>query len=265
VEVEPEGVDDASQVLKSVRSAADSLLALARHRSLGVRELSRELGVSKSTMHRILVSLEPSNLVAFDERSKTYSLGAGVLSLSASYRDSQPFLRKVGEAMTRLQNDLRETIELVTIRDDLRTVIRSEEPSSGLRFSNAEGSQSPLWVGASSRVLLAQWSDERVADYLANVTIDRLTGNTETDPARVRAAVVRARERGWDVSLGESDDAIAGLAVALPGTELGCLALAVHGSISRFTPDAVERFRTALQAAATELLTFRTASIDERR
>ncbi|MFN2220420.1 MAG: IclR family transcriptional regulator, partial [Anaerolineae bacterium] len=70
----------------------------------GVGELSRELGLHKSTVSRLMQTLEQGGLLARNPETKRYRLGTELLGLASqvlSYMDvrevARPFLRRLAE------------------------------------------------------------------------------------------------------------------------------------------------------------------------
>lgn len=69
--------------LKSVGSALDVLECFALDGELGVSDISRRLGVAKSTAHRLLQTLASRGFVEQDAESGQYRLGIHVYELGA--------------------------------------------------------------------------------------------------------------------------------------------------------------------------------------
>ena len=71
--------------LSSVRNAARLLKEFGRgDREIGVTELSRRLGIGKSTAHRLLSTLAEERLLEQDPQTGAYRLGLAMYELGAS-------------------------------------------------------------------------------------------------------------------------------------------------------------------------------------
>ena len=67
--------------VRSVGAALEALEVLARHEELGVSALARELGVAKSTSHRLLTTLRHHGLVEQSPETGRYRLGMRLYEL----------------------------------------------------------------------------------------------------------------------------------------------------------------------------------------
>src|SRR5688572_7928031 len=74
---------DASESVRAVERALDLLFLLGEHqRSLSLQQLAREIGCSKTTVHRLLTTLERREVVEKDPDSRQYRLGRRARDLS---------------------------------------------------------------------------------------------------------------------------------------------------------------------------------------
>ena len=77
-------------VLEPLHSAENVLRVLhvwhdSGQKSLGLTEISRITGINKSTVYKILLSLQKYHMVALDPDTKKYSIDYGVLTLSTAF------------------------------------------------------------------------------------------------------------------------------------------------------------------------------------
>ena len=70
--------------VQSVDRAARMLKLLARGGHLGVTEVAGELGIHKSSAHRMLATLASHGLVEQDSRTEKYRLGFGLVGLASA-------------------------------------------------------------------------------------------------------------------------------------------------------------------------------------
>ena len=87
----PEAAPDAGAPhpyrVPAVDRAVQVLRYLKRHRNVTVTDIAQALGVGASTCYAILKTLQHHNLVGFDERGKTYSLGLGPVELGGAVKN----------------------------------------------------------------------------------------------------------------------------------------------------------------------------------
>ena len=100
--------------LSSVRNAARVLKEFSRGtRELGVTELSRRLGISKSTAHRLLATLTDERLLEQDPYTGTYRLGLAMYELGASAAGNADLHHASVLVIEQLAASTRETIQKI--------------------------------------------------------------------------------------------------------------------------------------------------------
>lgn len=145
-EDDPGGVAAVDRALSILDAMTDDQITLA--------ELSKRTGLYKSTVLRLLKSLERFGYVLRTEDG-TYRLGAKVLHLGSTY---QRFFRAsdvVLPVLTRLAADLHEGATFYIAEDDKRVALHRVDASRAVRDSVHEGDRLPLTVGAAGHVLRA--------------------------------------------------------------------------------------------------------------
>lgn len=219
-------------MIQSIDRAAQVLSSLQGARHLGISELAAALGLSPSTVHGIVKSLESHGLVAREPNGNRYMLGPALLKLSNVYLDTldvraramrwtRELARRTGLAV-RLGAELFD--EVIIIHHNLRPDGSEQMPETGLSI--------PAHASAMGKVLLA-W-DPAGADDLLSRPLRSLTGDTITDPATLTLQLAQAAERGIameedEAVLGESSIAapvadrsgsvVAAVAVVLPSSQ----------------------------------------------
>ena len=116
---------DSRGTLSSVRSAARLLKQFSsRERELGVSELARRLDLSKSTVHRLLVTLTSESLLEQDPVSGKYRLGIAMHDLGSAVSTRLDLHEAVIPPMERLRNVTGETVHTAVL--DGREVVYVE-------------------------------------------------------------------------------------------------------------------------------------------
>ena len=103
--------------------ATMALLAERPDASLSLAELTRRLGVNKSTGHAILTSLTAAGWVLRDPTSKTYRLGPAVVALGRQAGASFPALDFARPALVELSREFAATCAALGVGDDAVTVL----------------------------------------------------------------------------------------------------------------------------------------------
>ncbi|MEU1664048.1 IclR family transcriptional regulator [Streptomyces sparsogenes] len=235
--------------VRSVLRALD-LLALfdETHRSRTVRELIDESGLAKSTVVRLVATLEQRGLL-WSRGDGRLTPGAGLLRWAALAQDAwrlppeaQACLREVSERSGG------ESSRIYVQQGTFRVCVAQHEGTQPLRHVVRVGEEMPLWAGASGHVLLTGADGRQLRRVAA------AAGRGDAFEEELAARVRRAAERGWAVSHGEREDGVS--AIAAPVTDEDgrvVAAVGLGGPTSRFTDARVERFAPLLADAGRAL------------
>lgn len=248
--------EPAAGTTRAVDRALAVLCAFSRETPiLGVTELSEQLGLTKSTVHRLLQVLLRRGMVARDASQRGYTLGYRVLALAQAVQ-GEATLRQICQApMQWLRTVTQETVGLYVIAGDVRLCLEELESPQMLRMTAGVGRCFPLDRGAASKALLADGPASADAWHRATAAL----------PAARRewllGEVEQLKTRGYAISSGETVPGSASIAAPVrDATGSVTAAISVGGPSSRFTDDtiptyagalleAVERIRRDLEAA----------------
>lgn len=225
--------------IQSVDRAIVCLQAFTQEQpELSLREVADRAGLAKPTAFRLLATLEARDLISENSATNMYSLGSGILALAAVRARQSSLLDAALPIMRRIRDTVNETVSLSVRVGDERVHLYQIESLHPIRRTTEIGERSPLYAGASNRVLLAAMSDTEIADYLARTPLIAFTPNTITTVDRLWAEIRIVRERGFAESNGERY--VGGEAVAAPVRDAaGAVIAALYVSVptARYTPD----------------------------
>jgi DNA-binding IclR family transcriptional regulator len=221
--------------VQSVDRAVAILNALsAKQGYLGVTELSNELDLHKSTVHRLLVSLQHGGLVERDPRTRKYRLGLRLVELGYAVLNSRG-LPHVALPYLRYLADTLEEITYLAVRDDDRILNVLQVPGPHLVQSIGWLGSGPLHATSTGKIFLAYMPADEKQSYLSK-GLSRCTETTITDVAQLESELQQVRERGYATSWGEEDQDVNAVAVPLERTGEGVVAaIGVVGPSYRFT------------------------------
>jgi DNA-binding IclR family transcriptional regulator len=187
-----------------VEKALDILQCLAdSDGELGVTELSRQLGIGKSTVHRLLATLQARDLVRPNPRTRAYRLDFGVLVLSTAYLRQSNLTTLALPHLRRLRDATGETASLTVRRGTSRIHLDEVAGIHDLRFSLEVGKSLPLFVGASSKALVAWLPEDELDALIDECGLPQLTAHSITDRGRLKRDLAETRQVGFSVSESE--------------------------------------------------------------
>jgi DNA-binding IclR family transcriptional regulator len=236
-----------SQGVRSIQRALDILSLLSEDRPLiAVRDIVAATGLAKTTVIRIVQTLEQSGLLW--ATSAGYMAGPGLWRWAHLARRSWELPPETQRMMRELAAGERETVNVYVARDIVRVCIAQQESPQPLRHVVHVGDELPLWAGASAKVLLRNASP---------ALLDRVARSSpygEGHVRRMREWIDEAAQRGYAVSHGEREAGLSAVAVPILGRSGSVVAaLTLSGPTVRFTDDRVTEFTEALLAAAVRL------------
>lgn len=238
----------------SAERVADVLLSLARNEgSIGITAISRELGLSKAVVYRILQSLASRDLVAVDPHTREYRLGASATALGARAL-RQLDLRKVArDPLLRLRDETQETTTLSLLAIDRRTYVDQFESAQEIKMTVELGRLYPLYAGASSRSILAFLPEPEIARVI-EAGLDKLTDETILDPSALRSSLSVVKAHGYAVSQGERQSGAGSVSAPIfQGDHRVIGSISVCGPLARFDSQTVARYIPMVMDAAREI------------
>lgn len=225
-----------------------ALVAFERRPEWTLADLADDLGLPKSTLHRLLATLKAFGFVRQEHRDAPYRVGYRVWSMAQRGRDHDALAALAEPVLTGLVGRTQETAFL-TVRDGLHAVcVARVDTPQGVRLLIEVGSASPLHLGASNTVLLA-FADEIERAMVLSQTV------LEPD-ARLAAErrMQRFAEQGYAFSSEELTVGAAAVGVPVYGRDGRVLAALSIGAPSyRFDHDRARTFLPDLRTAARAL------------
>jgi IclR family pca regulon transcriptional regulator len=227
--------------------------------SLGVSELAREVGLSRSTTHRYMSTLTRLGYLQQDAASRRYRLGPRVLDLGFSAINSMELRVISSPYLQRLSDETGFTVNMAILDGtDILYVERCRSSRAGQREIDLNlhvGSRLPAYCTSMGKVLLAYLAPKRRAALLDGLPLGKRGPNTLTNRKALEADLAAIRERG--LALNNEELAYGLRSIAAPvrgpgGDVVAAINLAVHSSMVSMR-DLVARLGASLQRTAAEI------------
>ncbi|QLG50188.1 IclR family transcriptional regulator [Natrinema halophilum] len=216
--------------VSTTRKTFALLEALKETEGVTIADLTQRTDLPKSTVYRHLQTLTEVGYVI--ERDGRYYVGFRFVELGEQARS-----RRMGYTAAK-----RAVFELGQETDELAVFVVEEDNEAvyvhryGSLSNTMIGQRRPLHSMASGKVILAEWDDESVHEYVRDVGLEALSPNTITDSDALFDELESIREQGYAVNDQELMDGLRGVAVPVytpDGDFLG--GLAAFGPTSRLT------------------------------
>ncbi|WP_427918917.1 IclR family transcriptional regulator [Streptomyces sp. cg40] len=239
--------------VQSVDRAVSILQVLATRGPSGVTEIAEELGIHKSTVFRLLATLESRGLVEQDSERGRYRIGYTMVELAAGaskVNDLSLLSRPVCQELAAAVGD---TVN-VAIHDG-HDVITIDQAIGAAAIKSVDwvGRRAPLHATAAGKLFLAHMAPDQVAEIFARGA-EKYTPHTIVDPTTLAAALETVRERGYATTSEEHEIGLAAIAApirALDGKVIAAVTLS--GPTFRIDEDTVPALAEQLLAAAAKI------------
>ena len=251
--------DDASASAGSriavIDKAAMALEALLGHpRGATPTEIAEDLGINRSTVFRLLTSLDHVGLVDRDASNGRYRLGLRLMVFGDAVRETLDLARLADSIMQELRDATRQTVFL-SRRDGwgavcLQRLAGPDVDVLGWKF----GQWLPFHIGAAPRALLAALPDTEVDRYLSQ-SRDRQTRHGFLSDDDIRRIVAETRARSWAINQEDITNGVSSIGVAVTATQTGppLCALSIAGLAVEFGSDRLDALAEKVKHAGERL------------
>lgn len=237
---------------------AMSILELIRdHSSMSIHELSAELGVTRSTIHRLLSTMRARDFLDQDPSTRAYVLGPFFTDLGVEPAASRQLTVVARPHLEALRAEFGETVQLIVLAGKASHFLDGVAADRPLQTTVRIGSRLPAHATSGGKALLAELPDHKVRALLAD-ELSALTAQTVPTLDQLLDQLHEVRRQGYAVNDGESEIGIIAYAAAIKdpaGNAVGAIALSmpsVRASADR-VQDIVPAVRRTAAAIGAEL------------
>lgn len=176
--------------------------------------MSAALGYTRSSAYRYVRELTDANLL-FQPEAGRYSLGARIITWDRQLRVSDPLVRAARSLEKTFPQWEGEQVWLVCRLFKDQVVCIHQTGSLVDRVSYSRGSPRPLFMGATSKVILANMSSRQQSQLFLENPQEVATSNLGATWEQFRRSLQRLRRQGYVLSSGEVDVEVFGLAAPI--------------------------------------------------
>lgn len=172
--------------------------------SMPIRALSADLGMPRSTVHRICQALSAEGILEFDSKTKQYRWGPDLIYIARSVYQTNELRRVAQPILRQIVGRLNETAQLVIYDSKKRQIIFSDEVSCDqpIRYHTPMGVPLPVYVGASGKSVMAFLPEEEIAEIIA-LGLAPVRDGIPISPKRLRKDLKVIRSKGFAITFGE--------------------------------------------------------------
>jgi IclR family pca regulon transcriptional regulator len=202
---------------------------------LGISDLAREVGLSRSTTHRYVATLASLGYLRQDVPTRKYRLGPRVLDLGFSAINSMELREVAAPYLQQLSDETGYTVNMAILDDlDIVYVERCRSTRVGQREIDLNlhvGSRLPAYCTSLGKVLLAHLPADAQANALARIDFTRRGPNTLVSRSALAQELKRVRTSGFAINNEELAYGLRSIAAPIfahDGAAVAAINLAVH-------------------------------------
>ncbi|WP_038931672.1 IclR family transcriptional regulator [Bradyrhizobium japonicum] len=217
-------------------------------------DLAVRTGLSASTVHRLLATLENRRFVQFDRAESKWHVGVRSFTVGASFARRRNFSAQAIPYLRKLRDLTRETANLAVVDDEFIIVLTRMESREIMRSLTQVGGRVAMVTSGVGKAVLATYSDEDVGAVIRHHGMPRLTEKSIVRPGDLFKELEKIRKQGFAL---DDEEACMGLrciaAVVYNDCAEPLAAISVSGMTSRLTDDRLPEIGQIVREVAGEL------------
>ena len=217
-------------------------------------DLAVRTGLSPSTVHRLLTTLEKRRFVQFDRGESTWHIGVQSFAVGSTFVRRRNFVTQALPYLRKLRDQTRETANLAVVDDGAMVVLTRVESREIMRSVTKVGGRVPMVASGLGKALLATYSEQDVFAIIQRVGMPRLTSKSIVRAGELCKSLHDIRRQGYSV---DDEEALIGLrcvsAVVYDDCSEPLAAISVSGKASRVPNDRLPILGKQVQEVAAEL------------
>ncbi len=221
---------------------------------LTLPEISRRLGLPKSSTHCLLLTLERRGYLMHDPRTRRYLFDVKFYPLANSALNGTKLRVQAAAGLWSLSQQVRATVHMAVLDHDEALIVEKAEPPGVHRQASWVGKRLELHCSAVGKALLAYLPEDVLMQTLANCRMPRHNDNTITSLRRLQAEIMETRCRGYSIE--DEEDVIGTRCVGVPvltGPAEAVAALSVAGTTDEVKVERIPQLIPLMKQTAAEI------------
>jgi IclR family transcriptional regulator, KDG regulon repressor len=170
-----------------------------------ITRLSEQVGLTKSTIHRLLATLSSMNYVVKDEETDKYKLGLQVLFLSRNLLNNSDIVTVSKPFLEKLSQEVNETVHLC-IEDRGEVVyIDKIESTQTIRMYSRVGSRAPMYCTGVGKILLSDKNPDVFEEIVSKINFIPKTPSTITSKEQFIEEIEKVKSQGYALDNAENE------------------------------------------------------------
>jgi len=174
-------------------------------KGLTITELSKKVGLPKSTTHRLVSSLTSRGYIKYGLHDHRYRPGLKLFEIGSKVLNGLELRKEVHPFLEELREKTGETIHLAVLDEAEVIYIDKVESPHTIRMYSKIGRKAPLHCTGLGKAILAFSPPEVFEKMLEEKGLRRYTENTITDPKELKEHLKKIRDIGYSIDDSEHE------------------------------------------------------------
>lgn len=205
-------------------------------------ELSKKLGLNKSSVTRLLYSLEKAKFIKRSETTgayrlthKTFQIGRVYINQVDVHKVSMPILEELTAKCQEVSH--------LALLDEMQVLYFDwVESNQTVSLPSMTGMKLPAYCTGNGKNFLAHMEEATLVNYFENVELLQRTPNTITDLKILKEQLVQIRNQGYSIDFGEChEDVISVSAPVFDDTGQTVACISVAGPVFRMSDEVLQQ------------------------
>lgn len=201
-------------ILSSVDNTLELIEILSKNKEMRVTEISKIMGLGKSTVYRILQTLKNRKFVLQNENEK-YCLSLKFLEIGSKVQSRYSLIDIAHPYLEMLTNKFKETTQMGILTENEVIFIDKVSPiESSFQINSRIGAKFPLFSTACGKLFLAYSDLIDVQEYINTCSFSKYAKNTIQNKEDLLKELSEIKELGYSIDDEEMDTGV--FAYAIP-------------------------------------------------
>lgn len=226
--------------LQSVKNGMRILRLFSSERpELRITEIANLLGMSKSSVSRLVNILVQEEFLEQSSTSSRYRPGISLFTLSGVITNNLEIHREALPVLKKLVRDVNETAHISVLEDTNIVYLHKVECKHPVRLESFVGVPNPAFCTSSGKVMLS-FRSPREVERVIEAGLPKLGPGSVTDPGVFRRQMTAIRKAGYAVCIEELHEGVTSIgAPILDYTEEVVAAVSIAGPTIRINDESI--------------------------
>lgn len=225
----------------TVDNAMSFLTLFLKYESVSLVDVEKELGISKTAAFRLATTMTERGFLFKNAKTKRYYPGPVLFLLTQVQKNNN--VTDASKQLIQELADLTKESVYLSIRTGFKFIfLTGVDSSQALKVTSPMGNEMECYCSAAGKLHLAYMLPSELDRYLKRTVLKKHTPTTITDPDHLREELVKIKQTGYSISVGESEPGAVGIAAPIwgPSNEL-VATLGIYLPVYRFNNENKEK------------------------